>query len=232
MRHAHLQVGTLLQYPAENQRRHQHRILQRHPDSIGHRQPVRPLHHHIVLRLRMKKQYRPHRLRRLEQRQKLPLIPVAAVHHRIQLRPFQAQPVHRPLQLPNGGVHILHRQRRHPRKPLRRLLHKGRNVIVDFPGLRQSRRRVQMVAENLRMQRNHLHLGAQPVHIGDALLRRKAQLRVDAHAFPRLDLNSPLVIPGIAHPVPLPPGVQSLQHRPGKGMGVNIDAPHPVTSPR
>ena len=210
--YAHFQVGTLFQNAAENQRSHQQGILQRHADAVGHCQAVGAFQHHIVLRLGMKEKHRAHSRRGLKQRQKLRLVPIPAVDHGIQFRAFQPQGIDRPFQFPNGGRYILHRQGSHSGKAVRRFPDKGGDVVIHLLGLGQAGRRLQVVAEYLGMQGYHLNLGAKLIHIGKALLRGKAQLGIDANAFAGFDGNAAPALPLVAHPVPIPAGIQGREH--------------------
>src|SRR5262245_65719653 len=76
---AHLQVRARLEDAAVDENGDGDRIVEDDAEAVEESIPGGALHQEVVLRLRMEEQERAHRLRRLEQRPELLLVPALAV---------------------------------------------------------------------------------------------------------------------------------------------------------
>ena len=178
----------------------------------------------------MEEQHRAHGLRGLKEGQELRLVPGLAVDHRVQFRALEAQGVDRPVQLGDGGRHVLHGQGSVAGEAAGGFADVLGDVFVDLFGLGQAVGGREVVAESRGVDGDHLHLGADVIHVGHPLFGSEAALGVDAHhlAFP--DADRVAVVVGVPHTVPFPAGVQGGEHGLGKGVGVDVNAAHGRTS--
>jgi hypothetical protein len=113
---ARLEGRARVEDAAHDQRRDDDRVLDDDAEAVGTAVARHALRHEVVLRLRMEEQHGPHRLRRLEQRQVLRLVPVLTVHDRVELGALEAEDGHRALELVDRRLDVLHGQRREPRE--------------------------------------------------------------------------------------------------------------------
>ena len=188
------------------------------------------LRHEVVLRLRMEEQHGAHRLRRLEQRQVLRLVPVLAVHDRVELGALEAEDGHRALELVDRRLDVLHGQRREPREAAGPLAGHPRDLVVHLARERPPRRRVEVIAEERRVNRDHLDVDALRVHVGEALLRREAHLgRAELDAPAAADHGAETVAGLVAIAVPRNAGLGRPPQRLRHEMRVNVDRPHDLS---
>jgi hypothetical protein len=160
VRDADLEARARLEHAAEDQDRDHDRVL--HDDAEAIVEPVAPraLHHEVVEGLRMVEEHRPHRFRRLEEVEEPGLVPVLAVHHRIELGALEPEHGDRALELPDGGADVLHGQRGEAREAPRPLTHHGRDLVVDLTGQRLPRGGVEVIPEEWRVNGQDLHVHA------------------------------------------------------------------------
>ena len=227
VRDADAEVRTRVQDAAEDQHGHDDRVL--HDDAKAVEQSVarRALHHEVVLRLRMEEQHRTHRLGGLEEWQESRLVPVLAVDERVELRTLETEPRDRALELVDGELDVLHRERGEAgeaRRPLRR--HR-RDLVVDLAGQLPPPRGIEVIAEERRVDGDDLHVHTLRVHVGDPLFGREANLRrgerdalVVAHE--AADALAGLV----TEAVPLAAGLGGAPRRARHEMRVDVDALH------
>ena len=176
----------------------------------------------------MKEQHRTHGLSGLEERQEVWLIPVVTVHHRVQFRTLKAEDVHGAIELVHRRPDVLYGQGGQAREALWPLAGHGGNLVVHVARQLPPLRWFQMVAEQRRMNRDHLHVDALRLHVLDALLRSETQLGRDSDAF-LLIHDNPRAIPRLVpYPVPGIAGIngppQTLRHQ----MGMDVDTAHTV----
>ena len=168
-----------------------------------------------------------HLLGRLEKRQELRLVPLGAVHVRVELGAFEAEHSDRALQLVDRRLHVLHGQGGEPGEARGPLARHPRDLVVDLACELPSLRRIEVMAEERRVDRDHLDVDALRVHVlqslvgGEAHLRRRERRTLavahhDAEALARL----------VTVAVPLPAGFGGPPHRLRHEMSVDVDAAH------
>ena len=174
MRDAHLEVGAGFEDPAEDEGGDHQRVLHDDADAVGHAEAVRALEQQIVLRLRVKEQHGTHALGGLEERSELRLVPGGTVHHRVELGPLEAEDVHRALQLVDRRPDVPQGQRGQARESPGPVARHGGDLVVDVAGELQPLRGLQVIAEERRVNGDHVHVDALQVHVSKPLFRGEA----------------------------------------------------------
>jgi hypothetical protein len=179
----------------------------------------------------MEEDERAELLGRLPERPELGLLEGAAVDVIVDLHALEAELGHAALHLLDGGVHLLHRHRAQAGEPLRPPPHHRGDLVVG--GLRRGHRdlRRQVVVVEAHVGRDHLHLDAERVHVGETLFRgppgtRRERLAAAAHDRPVL---SPLVLLA-PDGVPVAAVFGGLPEALGSQVGVDVDAAHEASS--
>ena len=169
----------------------------------------------------------------LEERQELRVVPLLAVDDRVELGALEAEDGDRALQLVDGGLDVLHRQRGQAGEALRALARHAGDLVVDLAGELPPLRGVEVVAEERRVDRDHLHVDALGVHVLQPLVGREAHLgrreggalaaaHHDAHALAGLVAKAVPFLAGGGGPP------QRLRHQ----VRVDVDGPHGRSSSR
>ncbi len=126
---------------------------------------------------------RPHLLGGLEERKEFGLVPLLAVHLRVERRSLQPKLRHRALQLADRGLHVLYGQRGEPCEAPGVLADRRADLVVHFARQGKSLRRFEVIADERYVDGEHLHVHFLRVHVLQAFLHRVAHLgRTEARA--------------------------------------------------
>ncbi len=121
-------------------------------------------------------------LRCLPEGKELRFVEGAPIHLIVDHRPLEAKFGHRPFQLGDGRLRILHRQRGKASEAVGVVHSHLAHFVVAVPSDGTGNLRVQIVAVEGRGGGDHLYIHPQGVHISDALLRRPEVSRVGGPA--------------------------------------------------
>jgi hypothetical protein len=155
-------------------------------------------------------------------------VPVLPIHDRVELGALEPEAGHRALELRDRRLRVLHRQGGEAREAGGPLPRHRRDLVVDLARERGARRGVQVIAEERGVDREHLHVHALRVHVGQALLRREAHLgrgeagalAVSAHE------DAEAIAALVPEAVPLAAGLRGLPDPPRHHVRVDVDGPH------
>src|SRR5712691_2630338 len=131
---AHPESRTRLQDTAGDQDGHDDRVVEDDAEAVEEPVARRALHQEVVLRLRVEEKDGAHGLGRLEEREELRLVPLLAVHIRVELSALEAEHGDGALQLVDGRRDVLHGQGGESREALGRLAGQARDLVVDLAG--------------------------------------------------------------------------------------------------
>ena len=171
---AELRAG--FQHAPRDEDGHHDRVVENHPQAVEEPIARGALHEEIVLRLRMEEEHGAHGLGRFEEREELGAVPLLTVHLRVELGALEAEHGHRPLQLVDGRLDVLHGQRREAGEAPGLRPHDTGDLVVDLTREQPALLHLQVVAEEGRMNGQHLDVDALRIHVLQALVRGEADL--------------------------------------------------------
>ncbi len=224
---ADFEVGAGVEDAAEDQGRDDQRVLDDDAQVVGEAEAVGLFEEQIVLGLRVKEQDRAHGFGGFEERPEARLVPARAVHHGVELGALEAEHVHRALELVDRRADVLHRQGGEPREAPGPVARHGGDLVVDLAREPAALRGLEVVAEERRVDRDHLRVDTLSVHVAQTLFGRESHLEVRDAALPSVRHRGAETLAGLeARPVPGLSGVdgapQTLRHQ----VRVDVDGAH------
>ena len=224
---AHPEIRTRLQDTAGDQDGHDDRVVEDDAEAVEEPVARGALHQEVVLRLRVEEEDGAHGLGRLEEREELRLVPLLAVHIRVELSALEAEHGDGALQLVDGRRDVLHGQGGESREALGRLAGQARDLVVDLAGELAALRGFEVVAEERRVDREHLNVHALGVHVFQSLVRREAHLwRAESRALAVAHHDAEALAGLVPVAVPVLPGLGGAPQRLRHEMGVHVDGAH------
>ena len=223
---ADAQVGAGVHDAAHHQRGEGQRAVGQVPHRVGQVVALDAGVHDGVARL-VKQDDRAQLLGGLPEGHELRLVQQLAVDLVVDHRALEPQVHHYPLQLGDGGGHVLHGQRGQSREPVGPGLHHLADLVVALPGRRNGHVSIHVVVVEAAEGRDHVHVHAQGVHVGQALLRRPAGL--GRKLPPRASRHQDGASVGVLFPpqgVPVAAALGGAPETLRRQVGVNVDAAH------
>src|SRR5229473_1796350 len=150
---AHPEIRTRLQDTAGDQDGHDDGVVEDDAEAVEEPVARGALHQEVVLRLRMEKEDGAHGLGGLEERQELRLVPLLAVHLRVELRALETEHGDGALQLVDGRLDVLHGQGGEAGEARGPLAGQTRDLVVDLAGELAALRGIEVIAEKRRVDR-------------------------------------------------------------------------------